>query len=493
MVFAMVAIVAVVSCCPLKSAYAAGEYENWANLMSWLSDINGKLQNVYIEVQGFSDLVVGNQSLMKQTLTKIEQNTRSITATVSIPSDLTYTLAGGEKGFNVRDSHANNLLTSINSALRRDNGDGTYSSITEHVYWVRHWTQYAYNRLGNVEDVLDNIDANVIAAVDNQASLYSLFNFASQDGNSYLLVRDTMVNTSVVAAGNRVTNAIRDLDGTALLMLASLNTVKSSMRDVVLAIESVQSEIRGNAYLANISSTITAIKNILDDFSFTNLGATTTDDALTRSAINASTTRIVDAINRITTGSLTINGDVTADMSGVESRLDSVLAAIQAFRKYANGVLQVHDEGVYDNLTDVILTLEAICEPILDIRQIIIDLGLAIIDELTSMGAETYIGEIPWDEVQEDGESIADRVMTLAPFAAFTLISAEIGTWANVLELNEPVLTLPFEFFGGSNDVVIDMGGFADAKPLVHFLMISMLLWCIGNMSVRIIEREAAR
>lgn len=90
-------------------------------------------------------------------------------------------------------------------------------------------------------------------------------------------------------------------------------------------------------------------------------------------------------------------------------------------------------------------------------------------------------------------EDLTERVSTLAPFAAFSMIAVLLGIWSGSGALEQaPRMDLPFNFVPGfDGHLVIDMVNFESALPVVHFFCMSMLVLCLVNMSIRVIELEA--
>lgn len=141
--------------------------------------------------------------------------------------------------------------------------------------------------------------------------------------------------------------------------------------------------------------------------------------------------------------------------------------------KYNDGNFKVHDLGVFDNLTDIQSSL------------------LEIITILKTPDVNDLVGDFDFDQLKQNSEDIVDRLSELAPFGAFALIASMLAIWTGVYQINDPSFTVPFNF-ADSGNVVINLSWLSDLQPVIDFFMISLLIWCLANASMRMIEREAA-
>lgn len=136
-------------------------------------------------------------------------------------------------------------------------------------------------------------------------------------------------------------------------------------------------------------------------------------------------------------------------------------------------ILRVHDEGVYDQLTDIQNSL------------------LDIIRILRTPDVNDVVGDFDFDALKDNAEGIVDRLSTLAPFGAFALIASMLAIWTGYYQITDPSFTVPFNFVD-SGEIVINLDWMTDLQPVIDFFMISLLIWCLANASIRIIELEAS-
>ena len=114
-----------------------------------------------------------------------------------------------------------------------------------------------------------------------------------------------------------------------------------------------------------------------------------------------------------------------------------------------------------------------------------------IIALLSTPDVNDIIGDFDYDGLLRNAEDLRSKLSTLAPFGAFALISAMLAIWSQSSVLTTPRIEVPFNFFGSGNSVSLDMSWLTDIQPVIDFCMISLLILCLVNASVRIIEMEA--
>lgn len=110
---------------------------------------------------------------------------------------------------------------------------------------------------------------------------------------------------------------------------------------------------------------------------------------------------------------------------------------------------------------------------------------------ILSNTVDEVIGDFDFGEVAENASLLMDNASQLAPFVGFELMAVMLQIWS-ATGVHEPNLDMQFNFMPGSNEMVtIDLSWLTDAQPLFNMMCISMLLLCLINSSVRIIEQEA--
>lgn len=138
-------------------------------------------------------------------------------------------------------------------------------------------------------------------------------------------------------------------------------------------------------------------------------------------------------------------------------------------------IVRVHDEGVFDNLTDIGTQLNT------------------IISILRTPDVDDVVGDFDYEELLSNADALRERLAKLAPFGAAALMAAMLAIWSGSGVLQTPRFDVPFNFSVNEQIVNIDLSWLEGVKPVIDFFMLSMLIFCLVNASMRIIEMEAAK
>lgn len=161
--------------------------------------------------------------------------------------------------------------------------------------------------------------------------------------------------------------------------------------------------------------------------------------------------------------------------------LTTLETAIAQFKFYTGGILKVHDEGIFDSLTDIGN----------DIASILAELQAW--PKYDAPDAPDIIGDFDFPELQNKSDELLENIATLAPFGGLLLLSEMVGILSQTGNLSEPEFVVPFNFMPGhSYNVEIDLSWLEDAQVYINFFCILSLILCLLNVTVRIIELEAA-
>ncbi len=191
------------------------------------------------------------------------------------------------------------------------------------------------------------------------------------------------------------------------------------------------------------------------------------------------------------------------------SLLQRIIELLEQFKYYADGTLKVHDHAVLTAInelnneiagmgTNVDLSkleryvsegFQAVDDDISGIRD---DLS-RIIAILSTPDVHDVVGDFDYDALLGNADALRERLATLAPFGAAALMAAMLAIWSGSGVLQTPKFDVPFNFAVNDNIVNIDLSWLEGVKPVIDFFMISMLIFCLVNASMRIIELEAAK
>lgn len=116
----------------------------------------------------------------------------------------------------------------------------------------------------------------------------------------------------------------------------------------------------------------------------------------------------------------------------------------------------------------------------------------AIIAILVTPDVPDLIGDFDFASLATNSAELVNGLDRLAPFGAGALISALIAVWSNVDQVQVHSFEFPFGFFGDET-LSVDVGWLEGAKPIIDFCMITLLIWCLANASIRVIEMESTR
>lgn len=538
------------SCAMFPAPAYAADAENWASLEGWLSAINGKIQLCYGELQTIAENV-GSTATNYWTSTRVTgvyNALTSTTLTTSIPYRLNLirtAVESANNGVGLLIEDVGSIYWDMGTiiSLLDNNNQGSLG--------IRQMLDYADARLWDIESYLDsnlpflqdlyyesqaidlntsyliedlddlktftsNTDSNISylkdffidwedagfrvdtgLSVPNLAPIQSSLNTISTDvSNIYTRVNATGISVSgLLTAFNSWKSAGYTVDtGLTIPSLSgiqnSLNTISSSLNDVYSRIGT------GNTTLSSLLTAWNAWKN---DGYFVNTGLTLPslleiETSLTdiKSALYGSNN--VTAIfrmqqlvgfwnNWINSGYKVDTGLVIPSISSLESAVVSI-----------NGLLSAWVQSGY--VVETGLTIPS--NPAFDDSRVL--LGISSLGEsvdaiyhwlILSNTVDEVIGDFDFGEVAENANLLMENASQLAPFVGFELMAVMLQIWA-ATGVHNPNLDMQFNFMPGSNELVtIDLSWLADAQPLFNMLCISMLLLCLVNSSVRIIEQEA--
>lgn len=176
---------------------------------------------------------------------------------------------------------------------------------------------------------------------------------------------------------------------------------------------------------------------------------------------------------------LTYQEEITEDLSGIITLLRHIDSDLHKFNFYNDGLLKVHDEGVFDELSDIYLLL--------------MEISSKIVSNDTASAPE-IIGDFDFDDIADRVPNLLEVIENVAPFGAM-LVLTELYTVLSIIDpIDDPEFVVPFQF-GGLDDnleVTIDLSWMDDIKPVINFFCILMLLLAMTRVTMRIVELEAA-
>lgn len=147
-------------------------------------------------------------------------------------------------------------------------------------------------------------------------------------------------------------------------------------------------------------------------------------------------------------------------------------------------------ESKIDAVNDMLLTIKTHMDS--NLNQIIITL-IQIRDALTvPSNSPEIVGDFDFDGLKTKADLIRENASKLAPFSAFAISGVLLGIWSQSGTLDDPSFNWDFNFFSVHQQVNIDLAYMEGIKPVINFLMLSLLVMCFVRISMHIIEMESA-
>lgn len=163
-----------------------------------------------------------------------------------------------------------------------------------------------------------------------------------------------------------------------------------------------------------------------------------------------------------------------------------IIELLEQFSFYATGHLKVHDEGVFNSLTEATNELVSIGNKLSEML-------VLLRNWMTTSAADDLIGEVDFDEIGDNAADLLDTISSLAPFGALLLISEMTAILSQTGNIEKPELVFPFEFMPGEEyTLIIDLSWLDDLKPVINTCCIIILLYGLAGATMRIVEMEAA-
>lgn len=187
-------------------------------------------------------------------------------------------------------------------------------------------------------------------------------------------------------------------------------------------------------------------------------GSSSTVDLTT---IQNSLANILSTCNSILQNMGNSSGGTATDLTNIENMLSNL-----SFRTVGGqSLLRVSDQDILAEM----VTLEGLID---DIQQ-----SLETLNQKSNVPDNDVIGNIDWEEYENESDFLIETIAELAPFGAVAVISEMVGVVSSITEISKPELIFDFDFFAGHNEKVhIDLSWMDGIKPMINFMLISLLI-----------------
>ena len=381
----------------------------------------------------------------------------------------------------------NAYLSTIKGIL--DNNTSSNKGIKQLVKFISDSVDYLVETVDVIPGKLTSIQTSVNNAKTSVDSLLTAWNAWKNAGYTVDTGLTIPAHPSLTAITNAVNSCKSDLDS----ILAAWNAWKNAGYTVDTGL-TIPAHPSLTAITNAVNSCKSDLNSILADWNAWKNAGYKVATGLTVPSLSTIESRLQNLINRwdawsdagykVDTG-LSIPGiqNLETGLDGVNTKLQSVLDFLHYWDDLGFPVdtgLKIPEQSKFDD-THILLGISSLGESVDAIYKWL----------LVSATADQVIGDFDFGELADNANAVMENASTLAPFVGFELIAVMLSIWASV-GVHQPNLDMQFNFVPGTDGIVnIDLSWLADAQPLFNMLCISMLILCLVNSSIRIIEQEA--
>ena len=512
---ALVIGLAMVSCIIPVPAYAS-TVEDWATLNGWLSSINGNIQLCYAELTNISS-----------SLSKLNSSNWTNTRVVDLLGKMAYIVDYTQSTADYLDGISSSVSNIEVSTGENGNLDISLDGIVEATSGTYLLIDSLFDHVENIENKVTNLDTNLITHTSNFKTFYDWFTPQLdylidyvEGNNAYLstikgiLDNNTSSNKGIKQLVKFISDSVDYLVETVDVIPGKLTSIQTSVNNAKTSVDSLLTAwnawknagytvdtgltIPAHPSLTAITNAVNSCKSdlnsILADWNAWKNAGYKVATGLTVPSLSTIESRLQNLINRwdawsdagykVDTG-LSIPGiqNLETGLDGVNTKLQSVLDFLHYWDDLGFPVdtgLKIPEQSKFDD-THILLGISSLGESVDAIYKWL----------LVSATADQVIGDFDFGELADNANAVMENASTLAPFVGFELIAVMLSIWASV-GVHQPNLDMQFNFVPGTDGIVnIDLSWLADAQPLFNMLCISMLILCLVNSSIRIIEQEA--
>ena len=180
----------------------------------------------------------------------------------------------------------------------------------------------------------------------------------------------------------------------------------------------------------------------------------------------------------------TVDWNLLVQDNPLRNAVLEIVSAMNHFHFYnSTGQLKVHDEGVFDAISDMSSYLGGLLTQIQSTLS-----GFFVTDT-----AGDIIGDLDFPDLGDKAADLVDTISTLAPFGAMALLSELVAILSQTGHISKPEMSFDFNFMPDHEyDITIDLSWLDDVRPVINVFCIITLIVGLYGCTARLVELEAA-